>query len=293
MEEEKNKDLQTKEDSSRGKDNPAVVHTFQSDASNFVKSRGITSADVLAAETKRSKNDDHFYDSHNFSETGKKQKNNIRLIAFLSLGLIFVLSAVVAYLVFSPKENQTEIIIRETKPFILPDRVIQSSLEDVLHTVGINGQVNTLLYIPIMKAEGLEKKHISSRDFLENLTPRPPESFLEGLETPFMLSEFYFSRNTPILVFKVGARSRAVAGMISWEKNINLSLENFFGKIPGGNFKDIVIEGHDSRGILDSQGKPVLFYSFVEDGSYLVITKSEEGFKEIIRRFNYPQYRNI
>jgi len=274
-------------------ENSAILHTFHSDASDFVKSRGITSADVLAAETKQGRNIGNSYDSHDVSEIGKKQKNNVPFIVFSAIALIVILGGIVAYLAFRPKESQLEIIIRETKPFVIPDRVIESSLDNLFDVVGINGQVNTLLYIPVMKTEGLEKKHITSQEFLGSLIPRAPESVTEGLETSFMLSEFHFSNNTPVLIFKVGSPSRATSGMISWEKSIGTSLGRFFGTVSGETFKDLVIEGYDARGVIGSNGKPKFFYSFIEKGSYLIITKSEEGFAEIIRRFNYPQYRNI
>lgn len=281
------------EGSNKGEDNLVAIRTFKSDAESYVSRRGVSSVDVLAAQSRADKKRG-YYDSHEI--TGKlKEKKSRKLLIISIAGLILIAGGYFAYSRFlRPAETPSDIVIKITKPFIIPDRAVEANLDNYLTTAGSNGQVNTLLYIPITETVGLEKHHIASDKFLGSLNPIPPASLVESLDTQFMLAEFYFSQDSPALIFKVKIYPRTVSGMFTWEKNMGASLAKIFGEGPqDGIFKDKTIDGLDARILFDKNNKPFLIYSFIEKGNYLVITRTEEGFREIIRRFTYPEYRNI
>src|SRR3990167_8881303 len=154
------------------------------------------------------------------------------------------------------------------------------------------------------KNSAIDKKLVSSSDFLNSIEARVSTAFIRSLETVFMLGiHILRSGNQPFLILKTNFYENSFAGMLQWENNIkedlaslfnisDINTEKIFQKDETNTvifsimtFNDAVIKNKDARILKNENDKTLLIYSFL-DKNTIVITNNENTFNEVFTRFN-------
>lgn len=274
-----------------------ALRTLKLDTSEYIKKNKISLVDIASEQAKKER----------LTAGAAKIKLNYKKIAIISF-LSLVVSAVflASFLTFREKRQPPQAARQAGathKPILVPDEEIEVAaapgeqadfLERARTALENKIGINKLLNVSIVKGAGADKQSLSGSDFLGLIGASPPPIFLDSLDGSFMLCKFYFTKEWPILIFKINSYDYAFSGMIKWENAIAQELKNVLALEDidaAAFFEDTEMQNHDARFLRDKNGDIALIYSFVER-DYLVVTTGEEPLKEIFRRFSFPQYRN-
>lgn len=139
-------------------------------------------------------------------------------------------------------------------------------------------------------------KILSASDFLKKIESHMPITLASSLDTQFVLGTVgqtnTESKNVPFLIIK-GTDNQSVAlGMQNWEKTMlddfylmyEIDLSGTNSALLGQTFQNTTILNKDTRILVDSGGKTVMLYLFLDDKTIL-ITTTGDIVKEIINRF--------
>jgi len=100
---------------------------------------------------------------------------------------------------------------------------------------GVNVQVGamTLVYLTrtVSGEARAEKVLVTGPQCIEALNLTMPASLARTLQEPLMLGIHEYGKNAPFVVFKVGDYQAAFAGMLAWERTLNIDLAPLFGAI--------------------------------------------------------------
>ena len=140
------------------------------------------------------------------------------------------------------------------------------------------------------------------QDLFDRLHTRIPSSLLRSLDPDFFFGIHSFNQNNPVLIFTTTDYQNAYAGILSWEKAMPNDIGGLFASptvSPSTSgtstatttlpvFQDKVITNKDTRALVDSTGKTLFFYSFVDQNT-LIFTTSASTFGEVISRLTKPK----
>lgn len=163
---------------------------------------------------------------------------------------------------------------------------------------------------------------LTAADFLSTLTPYVPDELLRTLDPVYLLGVHSYDENQAFLIFHVDSYDTAYAGMLAWEVTMMQDLSPLFVRHPSAqlgaapptaiatstatstasttpsvtgvstNFVDQVVDNHDARVLLDSQGNILLLWTFL-DKQTLVIANNSATLTEIITRLAAPAVQAI
>lgn len=117
-----------------------------------------------------------------------------------------------------------------------------------------------------------------------------PDNFARILNEQFMLGNFNLTNGDHrFIVLKPKFNEQAFNGMLNWEGRIADDLTPFLGPTVSRaeraeSFTDKIFRNKDVRLLQNKSGKTILLYSFL-DPDTIVITKDEETFVELFKRF--------
>jgi hypothetical protein len=108
-----------------------------------------------------------------------------------------------------------------------------------------------------------------------------------------MVGVYLYNTSNPFLVITGTAHDYLLSGMLGWEPFLLTDVAPLFNiDITGANagltnapFKDTLVQNRDARAVLDKDGNPVLFYSFLDPDTIFISTDSKT-LLEAVRRFN-------
>lgn len=261
-----------------------VLRTFKSDSSQYIKKEGISMVDVATAEAKKG--------FGSFAATGPNRslftKRNIILAGAV---LIIAGAGFAGLLVFSKKEAAQPAVISLPKPVLTADFEKEAALDTFLSVIKEPVKENKLLYLAVIE-DGQTKRLATASELFSNFGIAFPGDIPDIFEENFMLSVY---NSHPSLIFKVKSYEKAFISMMKWEGNMASDLRDIFMikdvMAVSGSFADKVIKNHDTRILNNSQGIPIISYSFINK-EYLAVSAGEDALEEIIRRFSLSQYLN-
>jgi len=228
----------------------------------------------------------------------KPQQKSTNLTFLVASVVFFALAFGLVYLVYL---FRNEILTVEVKPIYTPIIFIdQTEFKDIseLKKEQIAQVVSEETKTTEIKKDGIEglyllekKKVLGFRKFLE-LT----EMNLNIAKNEFIFDNFLVgivNKDSRNLFFLIKARSTAdiFNPMRAWESKMFLDLHGFFGielnadtkYLLEKDFEDGIVQNKNARILRDTDGKVVMMYVFVEDGS-LVIADRETTIQALIPR---------
>lgn len=144
-----------------------------------------------------------------------------------------------------------------------------------------------------------ELRKISAEKFISTIGESAPASLARALGTEWLFG-FYSrgGRAEPFVLNSINSFDNTFDGMLQWEskmatdlksfleyqRTIGTSTEIFRPNTTGKSFEDVVIRSKNVRVLKDADNEVVLLYSFLSD-KYIVVTTSEQSFREILTRF--------
>ncbi len=266
-----------------------VLRTLKTDSSEYIKEKGISIIDIVAAQVKKRI-------PSGIEEADEFNKKIKKILLISVLGLIFVGAGLGGFLIFTKSQKSKQPISVLTKPILVADEEKEIILDGIWNPA-FQTQENKLLYLAVIKQLKETKRMATLSEFFGNLKIIPPFDLLDVFENKFMFAIFRSGSDLPVLILNVKSYEKAFAAMIKWEKEMADDIEKIFttngvSAVPDSfSFIDKEIQNYDARTLNDTDGNIILLYSFI-NRKYLVITTGEKALKEIIRRFSLPYYLN-
>lgn len=100
---------------------------------------------------------------------------------------------------------------------------------------GVDVQVGAMTLVYLTRSSQLETREVktlvTAPEVVEALNMTVPSSLTRTLAEPLMLGIHEYGKNAPYFVFKVGDYQAAFAGMLAWERTLNIDLAPLFGAI--------------------------------------------------------------
>lgn len=278
-----------------------LTHSLKTDASNFVREKKISLTDIFLKEKMKRK----------IKSGGKIKKFFASILFFLILGALSYLSFTLYDKYYKNPERKAEkeeniqksLVYNEViNPIYIDEKNAKIAIKEFLEK---NGAKGNFVYAPLIK----NKKSINFNEFLLNLEIPAPYELVKNLENEFSFGAHSASenQNNPVLILKTKDFNSAYINMLKWEKSIlndlnpiilfdnpiifideNLSAATTITASSSPDtpkitdFYDKIINNLDIR-VLEKENKTILLYGFFAE-KYLIITTSEETFKNIINR---------
>jgi len=152
--------------------------------------------------------------------------------------------------------------------------------------------------IPVVPAGGTDgttgQRPATLSEFFAALGTHAPDALVRALGDTFFFGIHTVDKNAPVFVLTVTSYDNAFAGMLAWEKTMNVDLSPAFTPVAAltndknglptdRTFTDIVMRNYDVRALKDDSGTIQLYYSF-PTRDILVIGESPYTFTEILGR---------
>ena len=141
-------------------------------------------------------------------------------------------------------------------------------------------------------SQGFETR-LTSNMFLSALKSHITIDFSHALIQDYMVGIYQYNQPNLFVVLRGTQHDFMLAGMLQWEPYILEDMGPIFGiDVSGDNsylinspVVETLIENHDTRAVLDKNGKPVIFYSFLDENT-VVITNDSKTLSETVRRMS-------
>jgi len=287
-----------------------IIRTYKSDVEETVASSHLSSVNIALAENKRM-----MERMKEEKETGKKDKKNyvIILVSFF-LVILGVLAVVVPIFFVNQKYAPATTTVTRTSPIITPDSTEDLNLEDLDQTriaKTLSERVDqTSIRVGTIRGMYLTEKNLDDtrsvvdiNKFINLLNFNIPQILVRTLKPDYLFGMHNFIGNQKFLILKVGSYENAYSGMLAWEVDLWKNFKGLFGLVDPDSllatttdvfaediksFQDIVIKNKDCRVTKDNSGSILLLYC-IPDKETIVITTSQDTFKEILLRMTSKQ----
>ena len=266
------------------------IRTFKSDASEYIKKKGLSAIDIAAAQTKK---------VLPYSIKGSERIG--KYIKFAAIGALLVILLGGGSFVFYYFYLQNQKDVNPSylpKPFFLADKVLVIKTSEIKDLLLFPVEKRELVYFPIIKEKNGVKQPMGLREFFDLIGINPPLNFYYPIEDKFMLLVYNNGKEKdPILVLKVKSYEYSYVSMIKWENNNKLAVDlaglfQIKSDFQEGSFIDKEVRNIDTRALIAGEKeKPILIYGFFNQ-KYLIITTSESAFREAVKRLSSLQYLN-
>ncbi len=278
------------------------LRTYEGDVAEAIRKTNASVASINIAEQKRKA------ETKNSSDLGEKTESFARngLISLVSILLILVAGGTLAILFFLQKDKTPEIVVTQRSVISTDNlkevdvsglgreeliKVINSSLE--------KKSAGSVTEIRLMENGPSGSYQILPEQFFTIIGKGAPSSLARAIGEPWMFGSFSTNeRAESFILVAVNSFDNTFDGMLRWEKSMANDLREIFidhETMVGTstlkvtpevkeNFEDLIIKSRNTRVLKDTRGNVIVLYSFLSD-KYLVITTSEQSFREILNRF--------
>jgi hypothetical protein len=284
---------------------PKNLRTFQSDLADTIKSGGASVVKIAMAENARKE--------ALRAERDPRSMRNLFLILggiillFIGLGIIAfaLIRSAPKTLPLSPVEGSAVpgYVRSERDALVNLTGFSRPGIKEALSTAYANAvpQLGSLTHLILFTTDAAGTKHLmTTEEFFKSIESAAPPTLLRSLNPSFTAVVHGWNQDGLALLFKTDSYETAFTSMISWEDDMfdelyqifNINTEGTRASLFGKRFIDKVIKNQDSRAIVDSAGKPVLFYTFLgERKDLLVIANTEDILSEIVNRLTASTLR--
>lgn len=265
-----------------------AIRTYASDMAKAIREKQGSIMKIALAEKERR-------DAEQSAKSPISKKN---IVFFIGTIIVVVLTLSALYIGYKAKQAP-KTIEEDSQPVIetlvegrtlsstgVSKEAIHSSMLDLLHSSGNELDSTTLLLIQEMNSP----TPISATTFVQtngiDFTPQ----FIRSLNPVFALGIHTLDGNSPFLIFKSDSYDTSYIGMLSAEKTLYGDMTPLF-ELPEYDisgilyatsaFEDSVIANSDVRGIKNTAGEFVFFYSITSEG-FIIMTTSPETYTTVM-----------
>ena len=129
--------------------------------------------------------------------------------------------------------------------------------------------------------------------FLTAIQSHIDPQFERSLNQDYMMGIYSYGTPHLFAVFRGSQHDVMLAGMLQWEPFLTQDMAPLFGidttkdnaYLLNEPYSETLVENHDTRAVLDTDKKPVLFYSFL-DPNTVIITNDSQTLIEAVRRMS-------
>lgn len=150
------------------------------------------------------------------------------------------------------------------------------------------------LYASTTASGAQSQTALTLRQFLSSIGAQAPDDLVRALGPDFFFGIHTVDKNSPVLVIPVTSYDHAFAGMLTWEKTLDMDLAPVFPQVPvlktdanglpiNRTFEDAVMNNYDVRVLKDDSGVVQLYYSFPRP-NILIIATSPYTYSEVLSR---------
>ncbi len=274
----------------------APVRTFNSDLADAIRNKGGSVVRIAIEENER-------HQKEELDQSIKSKKN----MAFVIFGIVVVLGAII-FAGWSYYHNQAAKTVAPTVT-AQPSSLVSSETSAIVNVSGMQipdmiaaiqkaatdptNQSGTVKNIVITQGTAGAVTRMHAQDFLTALGMHAPASFTQAILPDYMIAAYTYGTTGNLFIIMHGtAHDFLLAGMLDWEpylfndmtKLFNLDTSSFTAsEIQNPVFQDTVISNRDARAVIDSTGKPLFFYSFL-DPNTIIFATDPKTLTEVVRR---------
>ncbi len=255
------------------------VRTFSSDLADAVREHGGSVVKIAIAENEKKQKE--------YEEVSITSRKNI---VFSTLGIILLVGAIIGGVwVYKVKTKPVEVVqtpvVQQSLIFSESNQIIDVVDASSMESAGLLTSINTIVNAPNIQSGTIKNivvtqngQRIAASQFLEGIrAEHAPSDFLRTLSNEYMLGTYLYTDNNLFFVLKGSAHDFLLSGMLEWEPFMLADLAPLFAiDVTGENARlldtkmsDVVLDNHDARAVLDTSGKPVFFYSFIDPNTIL------------------------
>ena len=194
-------------------------------------------------------------------------------------------------------ESRTIISVDNVQGVILPSisaGSVAGAIQNILKekNVGV-----ALTEIALKKQAVVGTSEVQTEELFKAIAKSAPSALARALGEKWLLGFHSFataatSANSPFVIVELESFDNTFQAMLGWEGKmladispIFIVAENFSTPpVPRDRFEDLIVKSRDTRVLKDTDGNILILYSFIEN-DYLVITTTEEAFREIVNRY--------
>ncbi len=290
--------------SSAPRGNAAIspIRTYENDVVNVIKNDNVSMVKIAMAEKVRQEKQ-----GEREEEISKGFKMNIYIVA---ISIILVVGGLVTgiYVYYKSLPTPATAINPDNLPhFFYTEKEKNISIDDldpislsnvIMKEKSLDIPEGSIEEIRFIQQIGTTTSYASSADILGALKARIDPAFARALDQDFIYGIYSYKPNGNFFLFKLNSYENAYAGMLSWEKTMDVDIGGLFYQKSNTisqiststsatstikTFQDKEIQNFDTRAYSDQNGNIYFFYTFI-DRNTLIITSDEATLKEILSR---------
>lgn len=267
-----------------------ALRTYQGDVEEVLSKTKSSTATIMLAEEKRREERPELAPRRR-EVSGERNRLYLVLGSFLLFLAISIVGGVYYIrlnekVVVKPKEKALIAFTKEVK--IQTNNTSNENLSKKIETEveRFNQEINSVLNINLTDDGG---ETISAEESVKKISKNIPAELSRSFDGKYMIGVYSFDTNTPFIILKTSDYENSYSGMLKWERDIPRDLAGIF-KIPKEiinnkvAFIDEAYKNKDFRVLVDSSGKSVLLYSFI-DKNTLFITTNENVFSALFGKY--------
>jgi hypothetical protein len=289
-------------ETNQGQQNPnkgpqKTIRTYASDVAEAVKEGQGSTMKIAMAENRRKQEELS-------SQTDPKEKKK-----YLVLGASFLIIGLIVFgiiFIFGKKNNETptpqinqnqSLIFFDTTRQIDITGVNREEIKRYIADVFTNAspRLNTIegIYLTERLTEDVGTP-IDTQTFFRKIESQIPAQLERSLGKNISFGVYAFDGNAPFILLSTDSYELAFANMLVYERiffDELYSIFSFDGQdyryLFSKSFEDVVIRNQDARALFDTEGKVVIYYTFVGDEKQnLLIGTKESVVTEVVRRIS-------
>ncbi len=295
--------MEEQEKTQNNNENLKTVKTYMSDMAETVRQNEISVIKVALAEQNK----------HDREDLYRKVEGTTSKKFFWAIGGIIILAGAIfgSYYLLGQKKvkDAPAQIVREesiisydgTKEIYLnqTNSLIKSVIEtEKSSQASFGGNID---YVKIYQDNNGVSELVTIKTLFDNLRLTAPASLVRSLSDSYMMGiyakSFSDTPNDPnskpklFIILQSNDYEYSYAGMLEWEKTMASDILPLFRpeiadtyvNQTGIQWKDIIISNKDARVAVDENGKPMIYYLFI-DKNKLLVTESTDVIKEVTSR---------
>lgn len=264
------------------------VRTFSTDLADAVRTHGGSVVRVAIAEEEKHRRE--------YEDTSIKSKKNIALIAVSGI----LIAAGVGAVIWAYTHKQAASVAAPVA-VVAPESLVAADLHETIditgmQTVDLYGAIRKIVDEPriqegqianivLVKSAGTTPTRPNIGEVLAALGTHAPDELVRALKPDFMLGTYlYNNQDNLFLVIHGSAHDYLLSGMLKWEPYLFSDMVPLFAidthmmtrsQIETMTFVPSVIANQDARAALDADGKPLLYYAFLNPNTIIIATDSK------------------
>jgi hypothetical protein len=284
---EDGKKVEIKKERSVGSTNVPAIKTYSVNATDFIKSEGITRTDIVAAESARR-------EEMGLRRTVAAEEHSPAPLGKIIFGLMLLLAFAVGIGLYAligmgeRTDGDTTLGVTSASSLSIslggPRAELIADLSIAFGRTGLaKDGYREIVFVTEDPVSG--KRTASTAEFLRAATATtPPDGFLRSLEGDARYVVYSANELSGALIIKTRSYQNTFAETLQWESRMNTDLvpvlhptlgESAAEPLSGAKFKDIRVGNTDVRVLADRTERPYIAYAFI-DKKTLVIAGSTE-----------------